>query len=156
MVKIALIQPTKHTGKVDYAGSLGLSFISSDLKAHGHTVTYHDACYPNGILDAEIGQDTQFVGISVWDPDLDETRQVAEHLMRKLPGATFVLGGPQVTRDHERVFAVIPARYGIRGDGVGALRKLLNGEKNVPGLITRDASGKIDHNGVSVYNPKGW
>jgi anaerobic magnesium-protoporphyrin IX monomethyl ester cyclase len=130
---------------------LGLAYLTSYLKAHGHDVTLLDMqvlMMDSEALAACLAEERpDVVGITAMTPTLPEALRVADLARSILPAARIVLGGVHPTLDPQSVLDNPSVDFAIRGEGELSFKQLLdvldaNGELSaVPGLCYRTDSG---------------
>jgi radical SAM superfamily enzyme YgiQ (UPF0313 family) len=120
-MRIALIQPDSPYLTYPFAfPSLGLLYISSYLKAHGHNVIYYDLTggkklpYIKADIIAFTCQITQF----------EDVLKMRWKLWEDNPSAKFVIGGPFPTHSPQ----MCKDFYIIQGEGEEAMLQFVNGE----------------------------
>ena len=134
-MRIALIAPKPEVVELDaYIGPMGLLYLSSCLRAHGHDVRVIDQDYDSSADSQVLSQVQAFgpalVGISAWYVNIRRSLALA----RDLKAATdlpVILGGIYPTLNPEVV----------RNEGVD-LAVLGEGEATILDLVTRMAEGR--------------
>ncbi len=163
MKKIALVQPLKYRFDDSFNGSLGLAYISADLRNRGYKTRIFDANNMEGdIADEIVAFEPDGIGITLTSIPGEETAKLVNKLKLENPDAPVMLGGPSFTLLPDYCLeAVTRADFGIRGDGIPAAAvafDLFFKQKDissVKGIVYRDGSG-IKGNGFSSYDLSAW
>lgn len=132
---------------------LGLVYLNASLRAAGYETRWFDVLIEPQSLEETLREfQPDWVGISLRNVDdvvihIRETyyESVAEMCatIHRLSGCPVIVGGSGFSVFPEQLFARIGADYGIRGEGEGALPRLLSALESgsdlgsVPGLVYR-------------------
>lgn len=110
---------------------VGLGFIATHLKKHGHTPSYLDAV--NERLDADAfahrlaEEKPDVVGLSFFSPAFDAVGRFARQIRRTRPDAVIVAGGPHVSfRPVQTLEQIREIDYGVLAEGEQAFVELLD------------------------------
>lgn len=133
---------------------VGLDYLGAALRDAGHSVELLDLCFendPEGAIERCLAAcEYDWVGVTLRNTDecyypgrdwfLPEVRAVVERLHAGTR-APIVLGGVGFSIMPEAALELTGAELGIRGEGEFALRRLLSGDREVPGLVWRTPEG---------------
>lgn len=125
----------------------GLTYLSSNLKAHGHTVRIFDG-YFHGWSPADLEReilrfDPEFIGFSAMTHEIDQCAEIAAGLRRSY-GGSIVVGGCHATALPERTMQEYPVfDFAVVGEGELTLLELVQHlEGNFPGTVA-DIKGLV-------------
>ena len=148
MKRVILIQPTEKEG-VQWAfyPPSGLLSLATVLKDIGHEVQLVDILAESLTISEVETRVRNFtpdvVGISINTMLLDSAIEIAQMVVRAVPDALLMAGGPHVTCVKEEIFAeILCLEVAVVGEAEETLPRLLEagrGEKNYRGNLERGA-----------------
>ncbi len=132
---------------------LGVGYLASALEAHGHEVSFVDACLL-GLDTADtasmvLADEPDLVGISCLTRMADSAYALATEIKGRDPNIPVVLGGPHATSFYAEILDACPeVDVVVPGEGELVFAELVNRLENrgtldgVAGILYRDDSGR--------------
>ena len=157
-MKVLLITPLSHKTNVRWT-PVGLAYIASNLKKHGHEVLLFDRYLQNVVLknQTKVNENMKLViqnykpdiiGFSTFSPIIHDTISTIRYV-RGYYDDIIVAGGHHVTAMPKLTLERIPGLdYIIAGEGEMPLTDLANGKpvKTIPGIFTRFSNASLFEN----------
>ena len=131
---------------------LGIGYIASSLKAHGHEISFVDACALGldtmGTVSAVLAEKPDLVGISCLTRLSDAAYSLAREIKVCEPEMPIVLGGAHATSFYDEILDVCPhVDVVVPGEGERVFVELVNRIEqgkpidDIEGILYRDADG---------------
>ncbi|MBN2053699.1 B12-binding domain-containing radical SAM protein [bacterium] len=154
-MRCLLVLPLNHMRYQILMPDLGLGYLSTALKRHGHSVRILDLSLEvyRGRLTwesaiRELSRATEdVIGFKAFNLDLPFVQEATAAIRRTHPGTIIIVGGP-VTLLYNQLFELLPAiDYAFVGEAEISLPALLerldasDSLREVPGLVWRDEDG---------------
>jgi anaerobic magnesium-protoporphyrin IX monomethyl ester cyclase len=135
---------------------LGIFYLASFLRNHGHTVYVVDAEAGESTASSIAGEAKRFrpdlIGISATTVAFHRALEAAVEIKNIMPDNPIVLGGPHVTASHEDALSHEQFDMGVRGEGEHTLLDLVNALSNNSDLFTVDGLA-FKQDGRLITNP---
>jgi len=152
-MKIVLIRPvTKKELVLNVVPPIGLGYLASSLRNHGHDVlivdSVKDGLTQDELVSLVLGESPKFIGFQVFSHDVQSVTRTIAMVKERDASVIALVGGPHPSGVREEIFKDIQnADYAFAGESEKTLPMFLDAIKNseldgrirdIPGLIWRD------------------
>jgi radical SAM superfamily enzyme YgiQ (UPF0313 family) len=159
-LKLLLIAPTQPTVD-EYSASIGTTLYSAPVLAvHRlqqyieHTSTHTVDVFDNiieGDIDPAVFNNYDYIGFSITSYSLTNDLKLMQKAYETNPSAVLIAGGVAATLDFATIFRKSKVTYVVLGYGERQLLSILNGESDIPGVISRKFALPITNEELSSY-----
>lgn len=174
-MRILLVSPLNDSHYKILRPDIGLGYLSTALKRHGHQVEIVDLelqvfkkkLTRANALDYLLTGDWDVIGFKAFNLDLPFTRQATAAIKAAHPNTVTVSGGP-ASLLYDQIFAYVPnLDYALIGEGEIAFPQLLDrlhdqeALSEVPGLLWKTPNGvrrnpPLFHEKLDEFEPVDW
>jgi len=155
MSRVALVNPVKIDALSEYSGHLGLSYVSSFLKAQDHKAKVFDINMSAADAESIHQFNPEYIGITVIRGYEKETAELIKQLRKKASWRRIIIGGPEPTIHPEECLKATGADFAVRGGAIPAIAHILNDRYDNKGVCYQDGNEFID-NGIAEYMVNDW
>ncbi len=158
MAKVSFIKPYQQASYYSISPPLGVTYLSSALKSHGHQASLLDLrLHPKGGLSLALKwveeQAPDILGLSAFSSEAGATHELVRAIKARFPRMPVVVGGPYPSTAPERAMQDENIDFCLIGEGEESFPRLVehileNGSDagGLPSVCHRD-------NGETVINP---